>query len=140
MILEELVARLSFDQKLQDLNVQLAAADLKSPEDNAEAIPTLIKKYLKAAGISFDQLTRKVEKWTDVEEDKETTIRKPEPPPIEAVEPPTFIRWRFKGTSVRLHPGQRYSFVFETDASPSYWNPADQTVSKIRCLVTACAT
>ena len=61
MILEELVARLSFDQKLQDLNVQLAAADLKSPEDNAEAIPTLIKKYLKAAGISFDQLTRKVE-------------------------------------------------------------------------------
>lgn len=134
MILEELVARLSFDQKLQDLNVQLAAADLKSPEDNAEAISTLIKKYLKAAGISFDQLTRKVEKWTDVEEDKETTIRKPEPPPIEAVEPPTFVRWRFKGTSVRLHPGQRYSFVFETDASPSYWNPADQTVSKIRVL------
>jgi hypothetical protein len=35
---------------------------------------------------------------------------------------------------VRLHPGQRYSFVFETDASPSYWNPADQTVSKIRVL------
>ena len=134
MILEELVTRLSFDRKLQDLNVQLAAADIKNPEDNAEAISTLIKKYLKAAGISFDQLTRKVEKWTDVEEDRETNVSKPEPPPIEAVEPPTFVRWKFKGTSVKLHPGQRYSYVFETDAYPSYWNPADQTASRIRVL------
>jgi hypothetical protein len=134
MILEELVTRLSFDRKLQDLNVQLAAADIKHEEDNAEAISTLIKKYLKAAGISFDQLTRKVEKWTDVEEDRESNISKPEPPPIAPVEPPTFVRWKFKGTSVRLHPGQRYSYVFETDASPSYWNPADQTASKIRVL------
>src|SRR5207244_2433743 len=57
-----------------------------------------------------------------------------EPPPIEAVEPPTYVRWKFAGTSVRLWPGQRYSFVFETDASPSYWNPADQTNSRLRVL------
>jgi hypothetical protein len=137
MILEELVARLGFDRKLQDLNVQLAAADIKQTEDDAAAISTLIKKYLKAAGISFDQLTRKVVKWTDVEEDREVSISKPEPPPIEAVEPPTFVRWKFIGTSVRLYPGQRYSFVFETDAAPSYWNPADQTTSKIRVLAHA---
>jgi hypothetical protein len=134
MILEELVTRLSFDRRLQDLNVQLAAADIKQDEDTSEAISTLIKKYLKAAGISFDQLTRKVEKWTDVEEEREAGVTKPEPPPIEAVEPPTFVRWKFKGTSVTLHPGQRYSFIFETDASPSYWDPADQTSSKIRVL------
>lgn len=133
MILEELVARLSFDRKLQDLNVQLAAADLKNEGTTAEAFSTLIKKYLKAAGISFEQLTRKVEKWTSVDEERETVIR-PEPPPIEAMEPPTFVRWKFKGTTVTLHPGQRYSYVFETDASPSYWNPADQTSSKIRVL------
>ncbi len=134
MILDELIARLGFDRKLQDLNVQLAAADIKQTEDAADTISTLIKKYLKAAGISFDQLTRKVEKWKDVEEDREIATTKPEPPPIEAVEPPTFVRWKFKGTSVKLYPGQRYSFVFETDAAPSYWNPADQTISKIRVL------
>src|SRR5437660_8273019 len=31
-----------------------------------------------------------------------------------------------------MHPGQRYSFVFETDASPSYWNPAEPSLSKIK--------
>ncbi len=134
MILEELVRRLSFDTKLQDLNVQLAAADIKQPMDTGETIASLIKKYLRAAGISFEQLTRKAEKWTEIEEMKEASAIKPELPPIEAAEPPTFVRWKFKGESVKLYPGQRYSFVFETDAAPSYWNPADQANSKIRVL------
>jgi len=134
MILEELVRRLGFDTKLQELNIRLAAADIQQPEETSETIATLIKKYLKAAGISFEQLTRKVEKWTEVEETKEIPARTRELPPIEAVEPPTFVRWKFAGISVKLFPGQRYSFVFETDAAPSYWNPADQTTSKIRVL------
>jgi hypothetical protein len=134
MILEELVARLSFDTKLQDLNVKLAAADIKRPEDDDSAISTMIKKYLRAAGINFEQLTRKVEKWRTIEEDREVSVRKPELPPIEAVEPPTFVRWKFKGVTVKLYPSQRYSFVFESDAAPSYWDPADQTMSKIRVL------
>ena len=132
MILEELVRRLGFDTKLQELNIHLAAADIKQPADTGDTISSLIKKYLKAAGISFDQLTRKVEKWIDVEELQHVAVKKPELPPIEAVEPPTFVRWKFSGTSVKLHPGQRYSFVFETDASPSYWNPGDQAASKIK--------
>jgi hypothetical protein len=114
------------------LNVQLAAADIKHPEDTSDTISSLIKKYLKAAEISFDQLTRKVEKWIDVEEDREVTQKKRELPPIEAVEPPTFIRCRFGGPVLKLYLGQRYSFVFETDASPSYWNPEDQAISKIK--------
>jgi len=134
MILEELVRRLGFDGKLQDLNVQLAAADIKQTEDTEDAISSLIKRYLKAAGISFDQLTRKVEKWTDVEEDREVRAKKHEPPPIEAQEPPTFVRWKFTGESIKLWPGQRYSFVFETDAAPHYWDPADQTNSRIKVL------
>ncbi len=134
MILEEIVRRLSFDTKLQELNVKLAAADVKQSENTDETIASLIRKYLKAAGISFDQLTRKVEKWTEVDELREAPAKKREQPPIEAVEPPTFVRWKFTGTTVRLYPGQRYSFVFETDAAPSYWNPADQTNSKIRVL------
>lgn len=134
MILEELVRRLSFDTKLQELNVQLAAADIKQPEDTSDTIASLIKKYLKAAGVSFDQLTRRVEKWTEVEQTKEVAAIKKELPPIEAHEPPTFVRWKFAGTSVKLYPGQRYSFLFETDAAPSYWDPADQTTSRIRVL------
>ena len=132
MILEELVRRLSFDTKLRDLNVQLAAADVKQSGDNEEAISTLIKKYLKAAGINFNQITRKIEKWIEVDEEQEVRASKRELPPIAAVEPPTFVRWKFAGTLLKLHPGQRYSFVFETDAAPSYWNPADQTNSKIK--------
>jgi len=134
MILEELVRRLGFDKKLQELNVQLAASDIKRTANDNDAISSLIKKYLKAAGISFEQLTRKVEKWTEVEEEQEVRANRPEPPPIEAVEPPTFVRWKFTGTNVKLWPGQRYSFVFETDAAPHYWNPADQTNSKIKVL------
>lgn len=137
MILEELVRRLGFDKKLQELNVQLAAADVKRTDNDGDAIASLIKKYLKAAGISFEQLTRKVEKWTETEEEKEVRASRPEPPPIDAVEPPTFVRWKFTGTNVKLWPGQRYSFVFETDAAPQYWNAADQTNSKIKVLAHA---
>jgi hypothetical protein len=134
MILEELVRRLSFDMKLQDLNVKLAAADVKHTDDGEDAISVLIKKYLKAAGISFDQLTRKMEKWTEVDEEKVAPAIKRELPPIEAKEPPTFVRWRLQSEAIKLYPGQKYSFVFETDAHPSYWNAADQANSKIKVL------
>jgi hypothetical protein len=135
MILQEIVRRLGFDRRLQELNVQLAAADIKRTDENEDAISSLIKKYLKAAGISFEQLTRKVEKWTEVEEEREVrATQRPEPPPIEPQEPPTFVRWKFKGEVVKLWPGQRYSFVFETDAAPHYWNPGDQMNSRIKVL------
>jgi hypothetical protein len=134
MILEELVRRLGFDTKLQELNVKLAAADVKRTDDGEDAIGALIKKYLKAAGVSFDQLTRKIEKWTEVDEAKTVPAAKRELPPIEAKEPPTFVRWRLHGDSAKLHPGQKYSFVFETDAHPSYWNAADPANSKIKVL------
>jgi hypothetical protein len=134
MILEELVRRLSFDTKLQDLNVKLAAADVKRTDDVDDAIGDLIKRYLKAAGVSFDQLTRKVERWTEVDEAKTVPAVKRELPPIEAKEPPTFVRWRLQSEAAKLYPGQKYSFVFETDASPSYWSAADQAKSKIKVL------
>lgn len=131
MIVDELLRRLSFDAKLAELNVQLAAANIRQPEDVQKTISAMIKKYLKAAGINFEQLTRNVEKWIDVEEEQKVPA-KPVLQPIAAVEPPTFVRWRFKGTLMKMHPGQRYSFLFETDAAPSYWNPADQSVSRIK--------
>lgn len=132
MILEELVRRLSFDTKLAELNVQLAAADIKAPQDEAETISSLIKQYLKAAGISFDQVVRKAKAWVEVDEEQELPVTKRELAPIPAVEPPTFIRWRFSGTVIKMHPGQRYSFVFETDAQPKYWDLSDPAASKIK--------
>ncbi len=134
MILEELARRLVLDKKLEELNTQFAAADVKQPQNDADTIAGLIKKYLKAAGVSFEQLTRRVEKWKEVEAEQVVPASKREPPPITANEPPTFIRWKFSGTTVKLYPGQRYSYVFETDASPVYWNPADPAESKIKVL------
>ncbi len=133
MILDELVRRLSFDKKLEELNVKLAAADVKTDAD-PEAISSMIKKYLKSAGINFDSFTKKVDKWVEVDEIKTVPAAKPELPPIEAVEPPTFVRWKFQGTTVSLWPGQRYSFVFETDAAASYWKPDDPAGSPIKVL------
>jgi hypothetical protein len=134
MILDELVRRLSYDERLQELNVQLAAADVKQTRDDGEAISSLIKTYLKAAGINFDHLTRKVEKWTNEFQEKSGSKRKSELPPITPEEPPTMIRWMFTGESVKLSPGQKYSPVFETNAPPAYWNPEDQNRSKIKVL------
>jgi len=45
--------------------------------------PVWLEMFSLAAGISFDQLTRKVEKWTDGEDEREVRATKPEPPPIE---------------------------------------------------------
>lgn len=134
MILQELVRRLSFDKKLEELNSQFAAADIKQPQGDEDAISKLIKKYLKAAGVNFEHLTRKVEREVEVEEEQKVPATRHELPPITAVEPPTFVRWKFAGTSVKLHPGQRYSFQFETDASPSYWDPENPASSKIKVL------
>jgi hypothetical protein len=134
LILDELVRRLKFDSKLEELNVKMAAADVKQDSNTEDAVASLIKKYLKAAGVSFEQLTRKVEKWVDVEEEREERATKPEPPPIAPQEPPTFIRWKFGGTTLKLYPGQRHSAVFETDAPPSYWTPGDQISSRIKVV------
>lgn len=135
MILEELIRRLKLDTKLQELNVHLAAANITRTEENGAEISSLIKKYLKVAGISFEQITRKVKKWVDVEEDRPARALNKDLAPITSVEPPTFVRWRLagsNGSTVKLHPGQKYSFVFETDAYPAYWNPADPMSSKIK--------
>lgn len=132
MILEELVRRLQLDPKLQDLNVTLAAANINQTGDVKERTAALIKKYLKAAGLSFEQMIRKVEKWVEVEEEQPGKGPRRELPPIPAQEPPTFARWKFKGTVFNLYPGQRHSFLFETDAAPLYWNPTDPANSKIK--------
>lgn len=133
LILDELIRRLSFDTRLQELNVKLAAADItQTDDDQKEAFASLIKKYLSAVGISFDQMTRKVEKWVDAEEERKAPVPRPPLPPIESVEPPTFVRWRFKGEKLTLYPGQKHSAVFETDAAPIYWDPINQAGSKIK--------
>jgi len=139
MIMEEIARRLILDKRLEELNAQLAAAGIKkSDKAQDESLSSLIKKYLKKVGLDFDKFTKRIQHWKELEEQKEVPTGGPgpkeEPPPIEAQEPPTFIRWRFKGDTARMYPGQKYSWVFETDAPAHYWNDADPANSKIRVL------
>jgi hypothetical protein len=134
MIFDEVIRRLSYDARLKELNTNLAAAGIKQTEDTDETISSLIKKYLKASGVSFEQLTRKLEKWTEVEEERPGRRERPEPPPIEAHDPPTFVRWKFGSGTATVFPGQRASFIFETDAPSRFWNPGDQGSSDIKVL------
>jgi len=136
MVMDELARRLKLDKKLEELNAQIAAVGVTTKSDKLrdDNMSGALKKYLKKAGIEFDKFIRRMEIWKEVEEDGEGPSKPVpvEPPPIEAQNPPTFIRWKFSGTSARMYPGQKYSWVFETDAPPDFWNDADPEKSKIR--------
>lgn len=133
-ILEELVRRVTLDERLQELNTHLAAADIKRPTDDKETISSLIRQYLKSAGVNFDHITHKVRKLIEAEESRPGKNSKSELPPIASVDPPTFVRWKFQGDKIKLSPGQRYSYFFETDAAPHYWDMSDPSNSKIKVL------
>jgi hypothetical protein len=137
MIMDELARRLRLDKKLGELNGHFAAAGVKKSDSSQnDSISALLKKYLKKSGLDFEKFLSRIRQWKEVEEEKEISTKREQldPPPIEAQEPPTFIRWRFKSETARMHPGQRYSWVFETDAPSHYWNDADPAHSKIRVL------
>ncbi|MBA3464253.1 MAG: hypothetical protein H0T46_30135 [Deltaproteobacteria bacterium] len=138
MVIDELVRRLKLDKKLEELNAQLAAADVTTKGDKLrdDNMAGALKKYLKKAGIEFDKFIKRMEIWKTIEEEGDGPSKKtpPELVPIKAVEPPTYIQWKFKGESVKMWPGQKYSWLFETDAPPHYWNDADPEHSRIRVL------
>jgi hypothetical protein len=64
---------------------------------------------------------------------------KQELPPIEAVEPPTFVRWRFKGTVPKMHPGQKYlsspaaSKIKVTAHELRYTGAGEMKGGRVRC-------
>jgi hypothetical protein len=139
MVMDELVRRLKLDKKLEELNAHLAAAGVTTKSDKLrdDNMSGALKKYLKKAGIEFEKFVKRIQVWKEIEEEGEGPTKPEKPaaePPIEAQEPPTYIKWKFKGASARMWPGQKYSWLFETDAPPHYWNDADPEKSKIRVL------
>jgi len=135
--MDELARRLTLDRKLAELNAQMATVSVKrSDAEQDESMSSLLRKYLKKSGLDFDKFTKRLQQWRELEEEKDTKVTAVglEPPPIEAQEPPTFIRWRFRNEIAKMYPGQKYSWLFETDAPPHYWNDADPANSKIRVL------
>ena len=138
MIMDELARRLTLDKKLAELNALMATVGVKKTDAaQDESMSSLLKRYLKKSGLDFDKFTKRIQQWMEVEEEKDQKTKPEdlEPPPIEAKEPPTFIRWRFKSQGpARMLPGQKYSWVFETDAPSHYWNDADPANSKIKVL------
>jgi hypothetical protein len=136
MILDELIRRLRLDRKLTELNIMLASGPKMSDKELDDDLSGTLREYLKKQGIPFETITRRMETWRKVEEEREehTVGGKDPPPPIVAQDPPTFIKWKFKSEPARMYPGQKYSWLFETDAPPSYWDPKDPSKSKIQVL------
>ncbi len=137
MIMEDLVRRLKLDKTLKRQNIELAGGTKKTDEEHERDLTETLKEYCKVANIPFESLVRRVEKWRSEEVDGDeqgpnTDGSKDEPPPIVAVADPTYARWKFKTEPAKLHPGQKYSWIIETDAPLHFWNPKDPSKSLIR--------
>lgn len=141
-MIEELIGRLKSDENLKALNLEMAIESrkdlpIKSDDDFVEAL----EKYLQKQDLKFSTLqrkrTRKVPGWEQVEREVDDGRRKPKKPkPIPSQIPPTILRWAVKRPMVKMWPGQRYSFVLETDAPPDWYQPDDPAKSHIQVMGT----
>lgn len=141
-ILDELIHRLKRDDVLTRINREISAPP-SSTDELDQDFADQVRQHLKA-GVSLDTMTRKVKEKIDIEEEttgegpvarKQKSREAPVPPaPIAAVDNPTFLRWRLLTRNVKMYPGQRYSWVFETDAPAPIWNPEHPTRGRIQLL------
>jgi hypothetical protein len=136
-IMEEIVYRLKNTPKFQQLQADLAATaqpDKQQDEDWAKGF----RDYCKRSDIPLEKIGVKTRGWRWIWEKQLGNVeRKKKGPPvaIDPKEPPTFIRWDIKDTTVlplKMHPGQTYSWTLITDAHPSYFIRTNPAKSKIR--------
>lgn len=133
MIVDELVRRLKQNGELQELNKEYSRPPVKTSEDEKEAFSYLLQKYCKDHyGMDFERYTKKVERAVQIDDETKIVRGSNERQPIAPKDPPTFIRWAVKNgktdpsgqglPTVTLYPGQKYSWIFETDAPDKFWN------------------
>lgn len=141
-MIEELIGRLKSDENLKALNLEMAIESRKDlPIKTDDDFVDALEKYLQKQDIKFNTLqrkrTRKVAAWQDIEREVEDGRDEPKKPkPIPSKIPPTFLRWAVKRPMVKMWPGQRYSFVLETDAPPDWYQPDDPAKSRIQVMGT----
>lgn len=137
-LLKELVHRLKMDERLRALQTEMATP-VRSDKENEEEFSEIIKKHLKASGISLDSIWRESEKFTEpglvpLQENQQQRKRNPRPT-ITVRDEPTFLEWWWpKGDRISVYPGQQCTFMFRTDAPVDFWDPANPILGKIMLI------
>ena len=115
-IIDSMINRLMNDTDLRRLNEELVYRPIKTSEE--ETFAALLKQYLDNNGLSFST-------YKEMKSGGESSKGRGKAPlePIPINDPPTMINWRITHPEIHMYPGQRYSWTFETDAPPQYWDP-----------------
>ena len=134
--------RLMADTALKALDLEMAMESRKNlPIPTDKEFAEALNDYLEKRGMTFQTITqrrtRQILGWKDVERDVDDGLKKRKPPkPIPSKIPPTILRWALKRPMVKMWPGQKYSFVLETDAPEDWYTPEDPGNSRIQIMGT----
>lgn len=134
-----LIKRLANDKKLRQIDGELAMErrkNMKMP-DRAEFADAL-SRYIQKTDLQFPKLTHKGKKRVRILEDRVVPggSKKDPPAPIKEELPPRLLQWALEKKVVKMYPGQSYSWVLETSAPASWWQPAGPVNSHIKVLAT----
>jgi hypothetical protein len=131
------LACIADDERLQEEDRKMMAGPKQKETEKEDDFIDQLQKHSKQTGFSFETAARVIKRTRDVFEEQEADrqVGDRNLPPIQAKEPPTFVRWRTPpGRTIKVYPGKRTSFLLETDAHQSYWDPTDARKSRIRIL------
>jgi len=134
---QRVIKRLRHDQDLRRIDGEIAmerSKKLKRPDDQQFA--TALEKYLGKAQFKFGEIQRQMKVRVKAIEDQErdTKGKAPPPKPIPPELPPRLLRWALEKKTLKMYPGQSYSWVLETSAPQSWWDPQNLAKSPLKVL------
>lgn len=135
---QEVVRALTSDDDLARLNQEARDRGLhERDEETEQEMRSEVARLLKIQGLdvleAFGGVAVDAASETGDRPPTGTRRSRPELPPIEVNDPPTFIR--FLGEKTRLYPEQRRYVRVESDAPPEYHTPNDPTRSRLNIIV-----
>jgi hypothetical protein len=136
MILQELLAALKSDEKLDELEEQARMAGMKERDESAEKeIRKEVAKMLRVFGFAAAEEAGAVKPTSKGERATGGTKKgKTKPEPIQINEPPSFVELVGDGP-ITFFPGQRRYVRVRTDAHSKYHDSADPLKSRFSFLV-----
>lgn len=132
-----LIQRLRHNEDLRRVDGEIAmerSKKLKRPDDKEFA--SALQQYLDKADFKFQTIQQTLKRRVKVIENQErsTKGRPKPPPPIPPEVPPTTLRWKIQRNTVKMYPGQSYSWVLETSAPTTWWDPTNMGQSSLKIL------